>query len=135
MLLDAIGKAAKQDAAEAVRSDLGDMSMSHWWRGRPIEIQARYDVRSDHEVDLAPTPRSRGPWRVLEDGRRAGGAFDLVQVGRRRKDGTRRGRSRGRNQGATSGKSTWSDASRLMEQRTPQRVQDEHVKALRSAFG
>lgn len=134
-LLNVVGKAAKQDAAEAVEADLGDRSMSHWRRGNPIELAARYDVRSDSEVEVLPTPRSRGPWRVMEDGRRAGSAYDLVQVGRVRKDGTRRGRSRGRNSGATQGKNTWTEASALMEQRTPERVQDEHVKLIRRTLG
>ena len=134
-LLGTVGMAAKKDAAEAVAGDLGDHSMSHWRRGAPIPIEARFDVKSDSEVEVMPSPRSRGPWRVLEDGRKGGSATDMVQVGRRRKDGTRRGKSRGRNQGATSGKATWSDGEALMAQRTPGRVQEEHVKALRSAFG
>ena len=133
-LLHAVGKAAKADATEAVQADLGDRSMSHWRRGSPIELAARYDVKSDSEVEVLPTPRSRGPWRVMEDGRRAGSAYDLVQVGKRRKDGTRRGKSRGRNSGATQGKNTWTEASALMEQRTPERVQEEHVKVLRGIF-
>ena len=134
-LLESVGKDAKGDASEAVSGDLGDHSMSHWRRKSLIQIEARYDVKSDEQVDILPTPRSRGPWRVLEDGRRGGSATDLVQVGRMRKDGTRRGKSRGRNQGATAGKSTWTDATALMSVRTPARVQEEHVKVLRSAFG
>lgn len=124
-----IGKAAKDDAADAVRGDLGDLSMSHWRRGRPIQITARYDVVSDHEIEVSPAPRARGPWRVLEDGRRGGAATDLVLVGRARRDGTRRARSRGRNSGSTAGKQTWSDAVRLMDQRTPERVEKHVVKA------
>lgn len=134
-LLHELGKAAKEDTTDAVRGDLGDTSMSNWWRGKPIEAAARYDLVNQHAVDILPTPRSRGPWRVLEEGRKPGGAFDLVQVGRRRKDGTRRGKSRGRNQGATEAKETWSDAARLIEDRTPGRVQEAHVEALRDAFG
>lgn len=127
--LEAVAKAAKDDAAEAVRGDLGDQSMSHWRRGNPFQIAARYDFPSDHEIEVKPTPRTRGPWRVLEEGRKAGGAFDLVQVGRARKDGTRRAKSRGRNQGGTGGKSTWSDAEALMDKRTPARVDRFVVKA------
>jgi hypothetical protein len=134
-LLHAVGKGAKDDVREAVRGDLGDQSMSNWWRGRPIEIAGRYDLEGDDVAEVTPTPRSRGPFRVLEEGRKPGGSYDLVHVGRRRKDGTRRGKSRGRNQGATAAKGTWSDAEQLIEKRTPERVQDEHVKALRSAFG
>lgn len=123
--LTAIGVKAKADASKAVRGDLGDTSMSHWRRGRPIDIAARFEQDAD-SITVTPTPRSRGPWRVLEDGRRGGGAYDLVQVGRRRKDGTRRARSRGRNQGATRGRNTWTEATELMAKETPKR----HNKAL-----
>jgi len=128
--LEQIGKEAKEDAAKAVRGDLGDASMSNWRRGSPIQILARYDLRSDHEIEVTPTPRSRGPWRVLEDGRQGGAATDLVLVGRvRKKSGTRRAKSRGRNQGGTAGKSTWSDAVAIMERETPKRVDRYVVEA------
>jgi hypothetical protein len=134
-LLHAVGKGAKADAVQAVESDLGDRSMSHWRRGNPIEIGARYDMHGESAIDVGPERKNRGPWRVLEDGRQSGAATDLVQYGKARKDGTRRAMSRGRNQGHTSGKRTWSDAVALMEKATPKRVQDEHVKALRDALG
>jgi hypothetical protein len=127
--LHKIGQESKKDVAEAVTGDLGDQSMSNWWRGRAIQIVGRYDFPSDHEIAVTPAPRARGPFRVLEDGRQSGGAFDMVQVGRVRKDGTRRGRSRGRNQGATAAKNTWSDAEQLLERRTPDRVDKYVVKA------
>jgi hypothetical protein len=127
--LDQIGKAAKDDAAKAVQADLGDQSASNWWRGRPIKIEARYDLKGDHEIEVTPTPKSRGPWRVFEDGRRGGSATDLVLVGRVRKSGTRRAKSRGRNQGATAGKNTWSEAVEIMERETPKRVDRYVVQA------
>lgn len=138
--LGKLGQAAKKDADEAVRAEsskrgsLADASMSGWRRGSPIEISARYDVTSDHEVEVAPNRRTRGLWRVLEEGRVGGSAFDMVLVGRTRKDGTRRGRSRGRNVGETAGKGTWSDAERLIEDRTPKRVEAEVSAALRRRF-
>jgi hypothetical protein len=127
--LEQIGKESKGDAEKAVRGDLGDLSMSNWRRGSPIQILARYDLRSDHEIEVTPSPRARGPWRVLEDGRRGGAATDLVLVGRVRKSGTRRAKSRGRNQGGTAGKSTWSDAVAIMERETPKRVDRYVVEA------
>jgi hypothetical protein len=134
-LLRELGQKAKdEDTPKAVEGDLGDRSMSNWWRGRELEVASRYELVNQHAVDLLPTKRSRGPWRVLEEGRKAGGAFDLVQVGKRRKDGTRRGKSRGRNQGATQGKQTWSDAEALMAKNTPERVAEAYDAILRDAF-
>ena len=134
-LLMKIGMAAKGDAAEALRADIGDMSMSNWRRGKPFDLAARFDILSDSEVEVLPARKAAGPWRVLEEGRKPGGAYDLVQVGRRRKDGTRRGKSRGRNQGATAGKGTWSDALAIMDAKTPGRVNAEIENHLRRAFG
>lgn len=57
---------AKADITEAVRAELGDDSMSHWDRGRPIPIRAQYDIESDHTLIVRPTPRARAPMRELE---------------------------------------------------------------------
>lgn len=114
--LHAIGKAAKDDASEAVKSDLGDQSMSHWRRGKPIQVVARYDFKSDHEIEVTPAPRARGPFTVLERGRSAG-----VSKGRRGRPG--------RVVSASRGKRTWSDAETLMDKRTPARVDRYVVKA------
>ena len=126
--LDAVlakaGVEAKEQAAKAVQSEgsrkgsLADQSMSNWRRGSPFKIGARYDIQGT-TVSVTPERRASGPWRVLEEGRASGGSFDMVLVGRARKDGTRRGRSRGRNQGGTAGKSTWSDAEKLIEAKVP----------------
>ncbi len=110
--LTRLGVAAKADAAEAVKGDLGDLSMSNWRRGKPIQIGARFDVKGT-TVDVMATPRSRGPWRVLESGRSAG-------VSKRR----------GRPVSASAGKGTWSDAVKLMEDRTPKRAADHVGKVL-----
>jgi hypothetical protein len=132
-MLETLGKGGKTDAYAAVAGDLGDHSMSHWRRGRPIDINARYDVKGD-TVEITPTPRSSGPWRVLEDGRQGGGSHDLVLVGRVRKDGTRRARSRGRSSGATRGKGTWSDAEERIGRETPKRAEQEFVKSLKKVL-
>lgn len=134
LLRDLGQKAKDDDVPKAVQGDLGDKSMSNWWRGREIEVAARYDVVNQHAVDILPSKRSRGPWRVLEEGRKPGGAFDLVLVGKVRKDGTRRGRSRGRNQGATEGKQTWTDATELMAKNTPERVAEAYNAVQRNAL-
>jgi hypothetical protein len=131
--MNKLGGETKKDAAKAVSADLGDMSMSNWRRGSPIQITARYDVRGD-TVEVTAAPRARGPFTVLEEGRRAGAATDLVLVGRvRKKSGTRRAKSRGRGQGATAGKNTWSEAVEIMERETPRRMAEIVAKAVRSA--
>jgi hypothetical protein len=133
-MLKAIGMRGKADAADALQADIGDMSMSNWRRGRPFDLSSEFELISKDQVEVRPYKRARGPWRVLEDGRRAGSSYDLVQVGRVRKDGTRRGKSRGRNQGETQGKGTWSDALALMDKSAPEII-DQHVKkARREAF-
>lgn len=139
-ILTTVGVEAKKDAAEAVQREgsrkgsLADQSMSHWRRGNPFELTARFDIDGG-TATVAPERRLRGPWRVLEDGRAHGSATDLVLVGRARKDGTRRARSRGRNQGRTAAKNTWSDATELMEKRTPKRAQDELVRVATARWG
>lgn len=135
-MLEAVGKAAKNDVDDAVHATLGDDSMSNWRRGHPIPIQGRWQVVGD-SVQITPAPRGRGPFRVLEDGRQGGGSHDLVLVGKVRKDGTRRARSRGRTQGATSEgkvKHTWTHAEALILRRTPSRAGVEFQKAIKRAF-
>jgi hypothetical protein len=107
--LHELGRAAKQDVAEAVRADLGDLSFSRWRPGRPIQMTARYDLESDG-LAVVPTPRSRGPFRVLEQGRRGG------------------------KHGTTAGRQSWSDAERLMQQRMPKRVFEQVGDAMRKVF-
>lgn len=116
-----VGVEAKKDADKAVRADLGDTSMSGWRRGRPIPIQARFDVKGDSLVEVLPTPRSRGPWRVLNEGRKAGQSRG------------RRGRA-GRNNGSTPAKHTWDEAAREIERRSPERIAKEVNQAVRRAL-
>jgi len=142
--LDAVltkaGTEAKEQAANAVKAEgsrrgsLGDQSMSNWRRGNPFKIGARYDIEGT-TVSVTPDRRASGPWRVLEEGRSSGGSFDMVLVGRARKDGTRRGKSRGRNQGGTTGKRTWSDAERLIEAKVPPVVIESAWEVMRKRWG
>lgn len=119
--LNKVGQAAKDDVAEAVRRDLGDLSMSNWRRGRPIQLVARYDMVGDTGLAVTPAKRARGPMRVLQEGRRAG-----VSKGRR-------GRAP-RRYGSSAGKGTWTNATRLVERRTTGRVAPEVRKAIARQF-
>lgn len=141
--LTAVGVETKGVVESAVVRDLGDSSFSGWRRGKPIAIAGRFDVfdsdapvtatDADKKLVYRPTPRSRGPMRVLEQGRHLGqtGAVQgpgIVQSGktagqtRRRADGTvvvSKRSKRKRWNGYTRPLHTWSDASDLLAQRAP----------------
>lgn len=120
-MLHAVGKAAKDDVAHAVRGDLGDLSMSNWRRGRPIQIAARYELVGDSGIEVLPAKRAAGPVRVLESGRQAG------------ESRARRGRS-SRRVSATAGKGTWTAATERVERLTPARIKPELTKAIARQF-
>jgi hypothetical protein len=104
-----VGKASKVDVADAVRGDLGDLSMSNWRRSRPIQITGRYDLEGEGQVAIMPARRALGPMRVLEEGRKAG-----MSKARRRR--------RSRPVSSSPGKGTWSDALSIMQREVPGRV-------------
>ena len=129
----------KKDVDEAVRADLGDQSMSGWRRKKPLQINGRFDIKSDSSFEVNPVARGRGPMRVLEQGRNQGGAGGFHGPGIVRKATethqagetvrTAKGRVRKvraykakRWNGRTQGKGTWTDAVRLMQDRVPGRV-------------
>ena len=117
-LLQSVGMEGKKIGTGALRNDIGDTSMSNWRRGRPINLATRFDVVSDSAVEIGPGKRAAGPWRVLEEGRRAG-------VSKKR---SRRPVS------ASAGKGTWSDATRQMETELPNVARDHVTKVLRKHF-
>lgn len=129
----------KPDVADAVKSDLGDTSMSGWSRGKPFEILGRYEIKSDTEFEIAPQRKGYGPMRVLEQGRQAYSAGDKRRKGtyKSKKTGlvTERFRAVKRNVGATRGKGTWSDAVGLMQDRVPNRVAKQFHKDLSKILG
>lgn len=119
-LLNRVGMEGKAVAADAVKADIGDLSMSNWRRNKPIQITSRFNLTSDSSVEILPAPRASGPMRVLESGRSAG-----MSKGKKRK-----GRV-----GATAGRGTWSDATKKMETELPRVVQDHTRDTLRRLFG
>lgn len=120
-MLHAVGKAAKDDVAHAARGDIGDLSMSNWRRGRPIQITARYELVGDSGLEVLPAKRAAGPVRVLESGRKAG------------QSRARRGRS-SRRVSATAGKGTWTAATERVERLSPARIKPELTKAIARQF-
>lgn len=125
--LNVVAGQTKKDVDEAVINDLGDQSMSGWRRKKPVKIAGRYDIVSDHEIKIRPN--SQGHMAVLEKGRNAGKSRPTPQFNKRGKQ-TRRSKWNGR----TSGKQTWSDATRLMEQRVPGRVDKQVQQAIGKFF-
>lgn len=143
--LERVAVKTKGDVAEAVKGDLGDLSMSGWHRGKPVDVQGRYDVESDSSFTVSPGKRGRGPMRVLEQGRNQGNASGFSGPGMNVKTGVTsrttsggvrkvRARKGKRWNGRTAGKNTWSDATALMQHRVAARVHDEVVKSLREVF-
>lgn len=125
-----VGALSVGDVELAVRGDLGDLSMSHWRTkaGDPIDITGQAKVLSDSELEVAPTPRSRGEMRVLTDGRQSYGAGARRQSGSRlNKAGERVAKTRKvkRNVGAQAGKGTWGDATEIMQREMPARYEAE----------
>lgn len=129
--------------ARAVRADIGDTSMSGWWRGRPIAMTGSLKVNGD-AIIIQPVRGAVGPTRVMEQGRNQGNASGFsgpginVKTGltsRTKSGGIRKVRARkGRRNGATQGKGTWSAAEEAMRDRAP-RVQQAVVRAaLRKRF-
>jgi hypothetical protein len=120
--LNKIGVAAKGDVLDALKSDIGDTSMSNWRRKKPIKISARYDHKGDYAIEVKPSKSSHGPWKVLEDGRRPGHSKPTKRS------------PNGRRYSASKGKKTWSNAVDLMEKRMPDRLDDVVLKvAIRRA--
>lgn len=122
---------AKEDVESAVRGDIGDLSMSGWWKtgrnGGPVLLTARTGVEGESIVTRPGTEgqswrRGLGPMRVLEDGRKA----TLIDTSGKkpkmyRMNGARQRRVK-RVSTATTGKQTWSDAMQLLMKNTPDRA-------------
>ena len=83
-----IGLAAKDDIAKEVRKDAGgNLAMSGWRRGKPVQITGRYDFKNTTSVVISPEKGAGGPMRVLNDGRNQGNAAGFHGPGVS-KDGT-----------------------------------------------
>jgi hypothetical protein len=123
-----LGMDGKKAIESAVRSDVGDLSMSNWRRGKPIQIAGRYDIDGS-QVTLTPMPRAIGPMRVLEEGRKAGVA--KRRGGRKIRANARRA---GRPVSASRAKNTWSDAEKIVRKGALDIVFKGVGPAIRKAF-
>lgn len=122
-----LGMESKGDVADAVRADLGDLSMSNWRRSKPVDVVGRYDLEGTAAVVISPAFKARGPMRVLEQGRQAHAAGSQRRSGsytsKKTGDVRQKYRTVSRNVGATQGKGTWGDAVQIMQHRMPRRYE------------
>jgi hypothetical protein len=119
-----LAKRSKETLASEARRDMGgDMGLSNWRPGKPIQVKIRDDIKElGHVSHLKITPRPFGPMAVITHGRKGG-------VSSRRK-------SRGRSYGSSAGKGTWTrgkqrvtrDGTRILRQESTKSV----VRAFRS---
>lgn len=114
----AVGVKGKQIGNQAIQAAAGgDLSLSNWRRGRPVNLGVRFDTVSAQTLEIGPRPRGRGPVRVLTEGRKAGVS------------------KRGRPVSASRGKGTWDRASAEMERELPDVARKHTSKVLRKHFG
>ena len=117
-LMKSVGVKGKQIGNDAVKASAGgDLSLSNWRRGRPVNMGVRFDTVGAQTLEIGPNKRGRGPVRVLTDGRKVG-------VSRR-----------GRPVSASRGKGTWDRASAEMERELPRVAEKHTTKVLRRHFG
>jgi hypothetical protein len=132
-MLVEIGKASTPDIDKAVSGDIGDQSMSNWWRGKPVPIVGDYKV-AHRTLTMQFARTSAGPGRVLESGRSAHAAGGTRNSGtyRSKRTGEVRQKTRKvkRTSGATRGKGTWTDAVRILEQKVPDRIEAAVLKTV-----
>jgi len=129
---------ARRDFREAVVNDLGDTSMSHWWRRKPIDVTAFAKSLGTTDAMVAPSGRALGPIRVLEDGRQGGRRGEISGFRSRmtKTKGRRIYATKFRaNSGATKAKNTWSEAVVLFNRRAPSRLRQSQLAGYRKTWG
>lgn len=114
-LTKSVALAAKNDALDALDADLPARKFTHW---RP-KLGVGFEVTSEATAEVKPRPS--GPWRVLDQGRTRGSKFVRK---RRRVIGW----------GPTKGHDTWATAGHVIEQKTPERVDEGVQHIIRKAF-
>lgn len=138
--LKAVGKELEPLIEDAVKSDIGDTSMSGWRHKAPMNLTG-YSAPStsvQSGIFMAPSVkhavwnRGLGPMRVLQDGRQAYNAGDRRASGWRTKKKTgevvQKFRKVKRKVGATKGKQTWTHAVDRMSKDIGKRVNRVVVK-------
>ncbi len=116
-LFRAVGMKGKQIGNTNIQADAGgDLALSNWRRGQPINMGVRFDQKNQSTLEIGPRPRARGVTKVLNEGRKAG-------VSRR-----------GRPVSASAGKGSWDKASAEMERELPDVARKHTQRVLRKHF-
>ncbi len=127
-MLNDVGEKAASLFDAAVRSDLGDQSMSNWRYKRPIPVVAEHKVTGADTVVVTPKRPAKGPFKVLDQGRSAYAAGDRRVSGKRtrKRDGAVLDKTRvvKRNTGATAGRGTWDDGATEVARQVPEVVME-----------
>ena len=133
-----IARAVRPMADAQVRADIGDQSMSGWSHRSPVPIVSRARLSSPTSAVVEPTPKTRGPWRVMQSGRQAYAAGDRrvagVRYRKRTNDYVLKTRLVKRNVGATRGRGTWTKAESAMATAARSQHTREVISKFRSTF-
>jgi hypothetical protein len=117
-LMRAVGMKGKQIGNSAIQSGAGgDLGLSNWRRGKPVNLGVRFDNVNPSTLEIGPRPRARGAVKVLNEGRKAGTS------------------RKGRPVSASRGKGSWDRASTEMERELPDVAKRHTSKVLRKHFG
>jgi hypothetical protein len=116
-LMRAVGMKGKQIGNSAIQSGAGgDLGLSNWRRGKPVNLGVRFDNVNPSTLEIGPRPRARGAVKVLNEGRKAGTS------------------RKGRPVSASRGKGSWDKASTEMERELPDVARKHTQKVLRRHF-
>lgn len=133
----ALGVALKPVMAGKVNLG-GNQSFSGWTRSKPIDLEVAFALHTDDAgITMHRKGASAGPWRVAEEGRKAGQSRGAKGGQRRRqKDGNSRvsvARS-SRRVGAMAGKRQWTAAGAAAAEKAPELLTRAIVADVQNAF-
>lgn len=136
-MLLAVGKELAPLVDASVRAEIGDLSLSHWARGKPVDIHGQANLNADG-VEIKAAGKGGGPLRNLQSGRQSYAAGDRRNSGTyvSKKTGERKQKTRKvkRNTGAHGGRGVWDDAVGRIHDRYPGAYHDAQVSAMGRLF-
>lgn len=137
-MLMAAGDELKTNVDDAVRGDIGDLSMSNWTRKKKVEIVGVVMKQSDGSVAIQPARYALGPARVLDRGRLPYAAGARRNSGRyiSKRTGlvTQKTRVVKRAGSATAGKGTWGDVEMTLAEDSPKVLEKAVLDQVKDVF-